>query len=180
VPPCVARIHNYLSLDVKVRGAIRANILTALLSLVISDFLFRHLLSPLWVQAQTSEITHPTTVQPRKKLSTKIAAAFLWRIPTSAGIKYINMPKSHRTVRIDIPPAADGTIGVGEGIGVGNACNIGLINSNSINFFSFFQFVVRFVPVEIEALIADQLLSFPISLEDCAAAAACLSHFNSP
>jgi hypothetical protein len=78
------------------------------------------------------------------------------------------------------PAAATSATGLGEGSGVGNACSTGLINSNSINFFSFF--VVRFVPVEIEAVIADELLSLPISLEGFAATAACLSHshFDSP
>jgi hypothetical protein len=79
---------------------------------------------------------------------------------------------------MDIPAAASGTIGVGEG--VGNACNTGLINSKISKFFSFFQIVVRLVPVEIQAPIADCLLGVIVILEFGAASAACLSHCHSP
>jgi hypothetical protein len=87
------------------------------------------------VQAHTSAATHPITVQPKKALSTKIAAAFLWRIPTSEGTKYIKMLKIIRTVRMDIPPAAPAAADIGEGIGVG--VKMGLINSKSNSYNSF-------------------------------------------
>src|SRR4029453_16120011 len=54
----------------------------------------------------------------------------------SCSSRYIKMLKIIRTVKMDIPTAASGTIESGEGIGVG--VKMGLINSKS-NFQSSFQ-----------------------------------------
>jgi hypothetical protein len=42
--------------------------------------------------AQTIATTHPTIVQPRRRLSVKIAVAFVLRRPTIDGRKYMNAP----------------------------------------------------------------------------------------
>jgi hypothetical protein len=49
----------------------------------------------------------------------------------SAGMKYMKMPMSHRTIKKIPTPAAPAISGVGEGIGVGVILRMGLINSKN-------------------------------------------------